>query len=186
MKFGTGLRTFVLALVLTFAILPQAAHASTQTKWANVSTLLALGLAGGASLATIAHPDAAGRVELIKTFAGTFLGTEALKAAVHERRPDGSGNDSFPSGHTAIAFASATYFDVRYGAEYPRLVPIFYGAAVLTGVARIKAHKHYFKDVAAGALLGWGIAHLFTTEKHAMVSVYPAKGGLIVSYTRRF
>ena len=38
--------------------------------------------------------------------ATTVLG---LKSIVHEERPDGSSNNSFPSGHTATAFAGAEF-----------------------------------------------------------------------------
>lgn len=186
MKTGKAFKAYILLLSLAFAAAPQQAAAATTSNWDTLSTVLALGIAGSAGLSTLTTPDAHGRVQLVKTFTGTFLATEALKAVIHERRPDGSDNDSFPSGHTAIAFAAASWFDIRNGAQHPVLVPVFYGAAVLTGVSRIKAHKHYFKDVAAGALLGWGIAHAFTTEKMTNVSVYPTNGGLVVSYSRRF
>ena len=35
--------------------------------------------------------------------------TYGLKYSVEERRPDGSGDDSFPSGHTSISFAAAEF-----------------------------------------------------------------------------
>jgi membrane-associated phospholipid phosphatase len=40
---------------------------------------------------------------------------QGLKHSVHERRPDGSGNDSFPSGHAAVSFAAAATIHRRYG-----------------------------------------------------------------------
>jgi membrane-associated phospholipid phosphatase len=40
-----------------------------------------------------------------------------LKHSMHERRPDGSGSDSFPSGHAAVSFAAAATIHRRYGWE---------------------------------------------------------------------
>ncbi|WP_090128835.1 hypothetical protein [Limnohabitans sp. Rim11] len=74
---------------------------------------------------------------------------------VHEKRPDGSGNDSFPSGQTAIAFAAARFYDKHYATEAS---PYLYAAADLTAVARVKADKHYAKDAAAVLIISQGAA----------------------------
>jgi hypothetical protein len=39
----------------------------------------------------------------------------ALKYTTQRERPDGSNHYSFPSGHTAVAFAAASVIDKRYG-----------------------------------------------------------------------
>ena len=44
---------------------------------------------------------------------------KGLKFSVHRSRPDGSGNDSFPSGHTATAFMTATMLHKEYGWRSP-------------------------------------------------------------------
>jgi membrane-associated phospholipid phosphatase len=36
------------------------------------------------------------------------------KKLTHQERPDGSNNQSFPSGHTALAFASAEFLRREY------------------------------------------------------------------------
>lgn len=176
---ATVLTAFVGALAT-----PHAAMADSKKSWDTLSTVLALGLVGGASVATFSKQDTQGQTQFLKTMGATLVATEALKALVHERRPDGSGNDSFPSGHTSLAFAAATYFDIRYGSHNPALVPLFYGGAVLTAVGRVSADKHYFKDVAAGALLGYAFARTLTTS--APVTVYPTPGGVGINYTQHF
>src|SRR3954452_3516265 len=40
---------------------------------------------------------------------------EPLKFAVHRERPDGSNNQSFPSGHAAVTFATATVIERHLG-----------------------------------------------------------------------
>ena len=164
---------------------PVPARADTKL-WDKGSTVLVLGLGALAAGTTVARSDATGGKQLLFTFGSTFLAAEALKATVHERRPDGSGNDGFPSAHAAVAFAAATYFSIRYGDEYPQFVPWAYGAAALTGIARVKARKHYARDVIAGAALGWGLAQYFTTSQNSQLNVGPAPGGAAITYTQHF
>jgi hypothetical protein len=78
----------------------------------------------------------------------------SLKKITHVERPDGTGNDSFPSGHTANAFAGAEFLLQEYKHR-----SIWYGVAgyaVATGTAafRIYNNRHWLTDVAAGAGIG--------------------------------
>ncbi len=57
---------------------------------------------------------------------------------------------SFPSGHTLSAFASAT----TLSAFYSPAAPVFYTVATATAVNRVVKHQHFLSDVVAGALLG--------------------------------
>lgn len=114
--------------------------------------------------------DTAGQHQLYWSAGATYLTTELLKYTIHERRPDGSDNDSFPSGHTSISFAAATYIQQRYG--WQTSVP-FYAAASYVGWTRVKTDRHYTKDVLAGALVGYLNARYFTEPFHGVqVSAY--------------
>ena len=175
----------LVALTISGMTAPQPAAADGKASWDKLSTVLVFGLAGGAELKILTLQDKTGQWEFFKTMAATLAVSEALKAVVHERRPHGSSNDSFPSAHTALAFAAASYFDVRYGAENRTLVPLFYGAAALTALGRVKAKKHFVGDVAAGALIGIGLGRIFTTAD-TDVGVYPIGDGVGINYIKRF
>jgi hypothetical protein len=93
---------------------------------------------------------------MIYGISSLIMGTSvyALKKVTHETRPDGSDNLSFPSGHTATAFAAAEFLRQEY-----KGVSVWYGvggyaAAVFTGFLRITNNKHWIGDVLAGAGLG--------------------------------
>ncbi|MBK1896543.1 phosphatase PAP2 family protein [Chryseobacterium paridis] len=78
-----------------------------------------------------------------------------LKHIAKEERPDGSNNLSFPSGHTAMAFASAQFMFREYKDTNFWLGISGYSFAVFTGVYRMLNNKHWFGDVVGGA--GFGI-----------------------------
>lgn len=74
-----------------------------------------------------------------------------LKFGVARDRPDASNKLSFPSGHTANAFALTTVLARRYGW---RLGLPLYTLAAFVPPARLEREKHYFSDVVGGAVLG--------------------------------
>ena len=59
---------------------------------------------------------------------------------------------SFPSGHSAMAFALSTVLAERIDNLWARVG--FYGLATLTAVARVRNNQHWFSDVFMGAGLG--------------------------------
>ncbi|MCD0470619.1 phosphatase PAP2 family protein [Flavobacterium sp. JAS] len=83
--------------------------------------------------------------------ASTVLG---LKSLVHEERPDGSSNNSFPSGHTATAFAGAEFLWQEYKDKSIWYGIAGYAVATGTGLFRIYNNRHWLTDVAAGAGIG--------------------------------
>lgn len=76
--------------------------------------------------------------------------TIGLKQVVRRDRPAGTGF-SFPSGHTATAFASATVLQRRFG--WKAGIPA-YGVATYVAASRVEMQRHYLSDVAFGAALG--------------------------------
>lgn len=77
-----------------------------------------------------------------------------IKNTSTEYRPDGTSNNSFPSGHTATAFSGAEFLWQEY-----KDVSVGYGiagyvVAAGTGAFRIYNNRHWLSDVAAGAGIG--------------------------------
>ena len=78
----------------------------------------------------------------------------SLKSLTREPRPDGSSNNSFPSGHTAQAFAAATFLNEEYKDRFHWMPYAAYGLASGVGMLRIANNRHYVSDVLMGAGLG--------------------------------
>jgi len=88
--------------------------------------------------------------------------TTAVKFVIGRSRPEGDGDadlfrplsgwSSFPSGHTAVAFALATA--IADETRDPWSDAALYGAATLTALARLNDDRHWASDVFVGALVG--------------------------------
>lgn len=84
------------------------------------------------------------------------VSTHFVKQGVGRIRPDLSGTNSFPSGHTASAFMAAEFLHQEYKDVNPWIGYAGYFVATATGTLRMYNNKHWFSDVVAGA--GFGIA----------------------------
>ena len=139
------------------------------------SGLNALGLSAGvwALAGATGHPQLQTTAsELIRSvlLAGGMV--VPLKRITNRWRPDHSDRRSFPSGHSAIAFAMSTAMARQYGRRAG--VPL-YALATLTPLARIHYQRHYLSDVVAGGILGvaagWAV-----TEPQSRVAWLPIGG----------
>ena len=155
--------------------------------WGTASDVLALGLPALAAGAAWAKNDDQGVKELTYALGGTYAATLVLKKSIHSARPDGSDNESFPSGHTALAFAAVRFMDKRYGDDMAAYTPWLYVAAGMTGVARVQANQHRWQDVLAGGALGYATAHYLTQPvKGGQLSLIPTPGGAALAWYRNY
>lgn len=135
-------------------------------KWGNVGQAMPLVLVGGAG-AALAFGDERlqniGLISLESVAAATAIAVGA-KYVVGRARPgeelgpwsqvgaNGRRADaSFPSGHSAIAFAAVTPFAQEYDA------PWLYGVAALGAAGRVANRQHFVSDVVAGSVLGYAM-----------------------------
>ena len=93
-------------------------------------------------------------IYLLSTVISGIL-VKSVKAISKVERPDGNGFNSFPSGHTATAFAGAELLRQEYKDVSPWFGIAGYTVASATGILRMYNNKHWFSDVMAGA--GFGI-----------------------------
>ncbi|MFC3912491.1 phosphatase PAP2 family protein [Pseudaeromonas sharmana] len=159
------------------------AQALSHDQWDKVSDYATYSLAATALALPAWEQDWQGIKEATYSMGAGGIVSEMTKAAVHEQRPDGSGDDSFPSNHATVAFAAATNLTIRYG--WDAALPS-YGVASLVAVGRVEAKKHYWHDVLAGAALGSLSGYLLTTRLDDDLTLLPLLGphetGLLVSF----
>jgi membrane-associated phospholipid phosphatase len=139
-----------------------------------------------------------------ETFLFTYGTKDILKTAIDRNRPyryfgpvpSGRETDylnSFPSGHTALAFMSAAFLSSTFSAEFPDSpwkIPVIsaaYSLALILGVTRISSGNHFVTDVMAGAAIGslYGYLipalHLRKQKAEGGITLMPVLGGLVVS-----
>ena len=139
----------------------------------TASNVLLVGVVGGGFLASKTSGNAA---MMANALAFTSLATEWTKALVHRSRPilytaqapsaagDRDNRRSFPSGHTATAFAVATSYAVMAHRQHlphaTRNSILLLSGAAGVGSMRVAAGRHFVTDVMGGAVLGAGIGWL--------------------------
>jgi hypothetical protein len=105
----------------------------------------------------------------------------------HFLKKDNSSFESFPSGHTTVAFAAATVFAMEYR-EYP-IVPILaYSAATSIGLSRIVQNQHWISDVLVGAALGFlcGRQVVNNYHRYSKIQLENAKKKSTVSFNLNY
>jgi membrane-associated phospholipid phosphatase len=142
-----------------------------------------------AALATYAigrltnHPrTAAIGADLVSAQIVTQTATSVIKMAANRTRPDGT-NYSFPSGHSATAFATATVLQRHLGWKVG--VPA-YGIATYVAASRVQVKRHFLSDVAFGAALGIVAGRTVTVgtgDARFAVAPAAAPGGAGVNFT---
>lgn len=144
-------------------------HLDNYLRFVPAAAFYGLNLVGVKSKHSIA--DGTGLYVLSEAIMG--VSTFTVKHLADRNRPDGSNNYSFPSGHTASAFAAAEFLNQEYRDVSPWIGYAGYAVATATGAFRLYNNRHWVSDVVAGA--GFGIAsaklaYLIYPEVKRMIS----------------
>lgn len=110
---------------------------------------------------------------------------QGVKLVTQRERPDGSNSHSFPSGHTASAFATASVLNRHLGWKVG--LPA-YSYATFVGISRMAANKHHMSDVIMGAAVGIAAGRAVTVEVSGAkfdLGVAPTQGGAAVTFTKK-
>ena len=146
-----------------------AAPASAGTKSWDTASTVGEGVMIAAALGIPAvQKDWKGDLYAAESMGVAFGLAYGLKKAFPEWRPDHSDRQSFPSGHASVSFAAAATLQNRYGWEVGLPAQL---VAVFVGVARVKARKHHWYDVLAGAAIGESSCFLLTEKRSEGVHV---------------
>jgi len=107
---------------------------------------------------------------------------------------DSDWNNSFPSGHTTLAFAGASFTSYVFGEYFPdssMRMPVIassYALALGTAAFRIAGGNHFLTDVIAGAMIGTACGlfvpwfHALSAESSWNMSIQVTPMGMLVSF----
>lgn len=125
-------------------------HLDDYMQYAPAAVMLGIKVAG------VQSRSSWGRMLVSDAFSALLMGgvVNTLKQTTNVERPDGSNKHSFPSGHTATAFMTATMFTKEYGHKSPWVGVGAYSVATATGLMRMANNKHWLSDVLTGAGIG--------------------------------
>lgn len=154
--------------------LPRLSHAANHSRlWIAIAATLAL--LGGR------HGKRAGVRGMLAVGIASFVANVPAKLAVNRMRPQLEvpvarrlarlpTSTSFPSGHSASAFAFATGVSI----EKPGLAPLIFPAASAVAYSRIYTGVHYPTDVVVGSAIG-AVAALMTRRVWPKAPEEPAR-----------
>ena len=149
-------------LILYAAILPGYTYAgdSTEVRIArSIGDEGTYAFLGAAVLLPVINNGEDGEGRALRTMdsiASALAVSEVLKHLVPRDRPDGMGDDSFPSNHAAVAFAAAT----MAADAHPDEAIWWYGGASLIAWSRYRENRHRPEELLTGAAIGFGVARL--------------------------
>jgi membrane-associated phospholipid phosphatase len=124
-------------------------------------------------------------MDLIEALAMSEALTQTLKYTTRRERPDGSGKNSFPSGHAADTFAFATALERHLNWKYS--VPAYVFASYVA-MSRLPANRHWLSDAVFGSAVGIIAGRTVTSneaERPFPVAVMAVPGGIAIMYTRQ-
>ncbi|MEO6347879.1 MAG: phosphatase PAP2 family protein [Aquaticitalea sp.] len=139
----------------------------------DIGDFVHVGMPIAVGVTTLIIGDKKGTWQFAKGFGVNLAATFVLKYTINKPRPNGATDGhAFPSGHTSVAFQSASFLQRRYGWKYG--IPA-YALAGFVAYSRIDGanDRHDGWDILAGAIIGVGSTYLFTTpyeQEHLQLS----------------
>jgi membrane-associated phospholipid phosphatase len=124
-------------------------------------------------------------MDLIEALAMSEALTQTIKYTTRRERPDGSGKNSFPSGHAADTFAFATALERHLNWKYSVPAYIFSG---YVAISRLPANRHWLSDAVFGSAVGIIAGRTVTShesERPYPVAVTAVPGGMAIMYVHR-
>lgn len=141
---------------------------AAQGKLETSGDLLEFGLPLAALTTAYLHQDTDGEQQWLFSTGTTLVATAVTKQAF-ANTAWGTGpktkEQSFPSGHTAIACSGAAFLNDRYGWTYGAPA---YALAGVVAYSRVNAHEHYWRDVLAGCGLAALSSYYWVSPQHQL------------------
>lgn len=171
-------------MILAWTQGAQAFTPNTTPLTGNEKTLESAGTGLAIALPVIAagiawqKDDARGWTELAAETLLTVGTAYGLKQIVHEERPNGADNQSFPSDTTALAASGSSFLWGRYGWRYGLPATLVTG---LVAYSRVQARDHHWYDTLASmgisAAYGYVVTTPFQKRYHVQTELTPLGGG---------
>jgi len=114
--------------------------------------------------------------DLLQSIGVAEVIVQTMKYTTRRERPDGSGANSFPSGHSADTFAFATALERHLG--WRGAVPAYLFSSYVA-MSRLHDNRHFLSDVAFGSAVGIIAGRTVTRHGRTNYSytVAPVSGG---------
>lgn len=139
----------------------------------------------GALYKTHVSDDSEGRKQWLWSTGTSLVANTALRVAFNEteygERPNGHPY-GFPSGHIGFIASGAAFLQERYGYRYG--VPAW-AATGYVAYVRVESRHHHWRDVAAGAVLAYGVSRIFVTPVEGL-EVGPVADGEFTGVAVRY
>lgn len=169
--FGTGIRAQNWDIDLLRKINPENPSSNFWMGMSNSAYVAGVGAPAGMWLTGVISKDKKTKVNAYEMFGSIAIAaviTQGLKITIKRPRPyekyddvypdQINSSESFPSGHTTVAFATATTLALEYKKWYITVPAYAWAAGV--GYSRMYLGQHYPTDVIGGAVVGTGGALL--------------------------
>jgi membrane-associated phospholipid phosphatase len=167
---------------------------SAARAWGNVGKAIPVVLTGAAGAAVLfgdARMENIGIISL-ESVAGAAALSMGTKRLIGRSRPSeergGSctcatsrSDSSFPSNHSAVAFAAVTPFAQEYDA------PWLYGLAAVSTMGRVASREHWVSDVVGGGVIGYAVGNWLwksqRTNSGSQFAIAPGRNEISVAWS---